>query len=149
MGEKRYREVYVLRLLNGMYYVGHTSRDINKVFHYHLRGDFVSTKNNRPVEIIEEVEIGYTEHHEGEFHVTEKRIEYMLTYGLEKVIGGGHAASNFESRLLLELLYLSTNERYKDSRKLKPLIEVYKERYPVIEQHYKREEWFKEYENRN
>ncbi|EGO9051631.1 hypothetical protein KVJ46_001360 [Enterococcus faecalis] len=149
MGEKRNRKVYVLKLKNGGYYVGHTSRDINKVFQYHLRGDFVNTKENPPIEIIEVAEIGYIEHHEGNDRVTEKRIEYMLSHGIEAVYGGDVASLKLASRLL-DVAILSINDRYKDAEKLRPLVEAYKgiPGYELIEQTYKTRDMVNELEKR-
>ncbi|MGC6767860.1 hypothetical protein ACYSNR_11545 [Enterococcus sp. LJL128] len=143
MGEKRFRKVYVLKLKDKTFYVGHTSRDIDKVFNYHLRGDFSLTRNNPPIKILEVHDIGLTSHYEGNIYVTNKVIEYMLENGIENV-RGGHLTIADKKHHIEGVALVSINDSYVNREGLRQLVEVYSDVYPLVKNIYTREDRYQQ-----
>ncbi len=90
VGERfRYWTLYVLRLENGNYYVGITAVTALQRFRKHKSGKgAVWTKLNPPIEIIHEESLGYLYESQAVKLETDKTLEVMKTYGIERVRGG-------------------------------------------------------------
>lgn len=90
MSHSKIWTIYVLRLVNGKYYVGRSNiLNINRRIRQHCLVDGAQwTKLYKPVAILEFLDFcpGYVE--------TLKTIEYMRKYGWRNVRGGGYAGAN-------------------------------------------------------
>lgn len=79
------KSVYVLKLKNGMIYVGITNKDVMERFEEHVRGDGSEwTKLHEPIKIIEVLK------NADPFDEDKYTKIYMNKYGIDKVRGGSY-----------------------------------------------------------
>lgn len=89
--EKKHFWVYVLRLEQGKYYIGITSRkNPNKRIEEHMHGFYSAqwVKKYRPIEPIEIIDIGLLTQSEAERLELKRTLQYMEKYGYQNVRGG-------------------------------------------------------------
>jgi predicted GIY-YIG superfamily endonuclease len=87
--EKRYW-LYILKLEQGKYYVGVTSRSVSKRVSEHQYGFMGAkwTRRYKPIQIIDKRDLGVTTYDRAEQYETRVTTRYMKKYGINNVRGG-------------------------------------------------------------
>jgi predicted GIY-YIG superfamily endonuclease len=87
--EKRYW-LYILKLEQGKYYVGVTSRSVSERVSEHQHGFMGAkwTKRYKPIKIIDKRDLGVTTYDRAEQYETRVTTRYMKKYGINNVRGG-------------------------------------------------------------
>jgi predicted GIY-YIG superfamily endonuclease len=83
--------LYTLRLEQGKYYIGRTSRaDPNMRIQEHFNGFYSAqwVKKYKPIEAVEIINIGNIDAEEAERQELHRTLQYMKRYGLQNVRGG-------------------------------------------------------------
>ena len=90
MKSKKHYWLYVLKLEQGKYYVGITSKTPEERFKEHMNGFFAAewTKVYKPIKIIQTADLRVTTYERAEAYENKVTRKYIKSYGIKNVRGG-------------------------------------------------------------